>query len=464
MSYFPFGLEARHLAKRRSRLVWLLGTLSLWAATTLPGHAVPSYARQTGEECGACHIGGFGPQLTAHGLKFKLNAYAESDGKSGHVPLSAMLVGSYTKTKKDQSGDAGPYQGPNDNAVVQEVSAFLAGGLTDHIGTFVQATYSGIERKLALDNVDVRYAQPVQLAGEEAIVGITFNNNPTVTDLFNSVPAWRFPYMASDLTPGPIASPVIDGGLEQQVGGVSVYGMWNDSIYAEVGGYHTFSRGFLENMNVIANDDPLDKTSGVSPYWRLTYFKDLHSQAWQVGVFGFDPNIQLDGGPSEKDRYRDYGIDASYQFLGNRQHVFTVNTAYIYESRHLDGTYAAGDAENSSGHVNRVDLSGSYYYDRTLGLTAGVFNIGGSSDNVLYGPEPDSGSRNGKPDISGYILQADFTPFGKESSWGSPWANLRAGLQYTGYTKFNGASTNYDGYGRDAKDNNTVFAFIWTAF
>ena len=37
---------------------------------------------------------------------------------------------------------------------------FLAGGLTEHLGTFVQGTYSGIERKFALDNADVRYAQP----------------------------------------------------------------------------------------------------------------------------------------------------------------------------------------------------------------------------------------------------------------------------------------------------------------
>ena len=75
--------------------------------------------------------------------------------------------------------------------------------------------------------------------------------------------------MASELTPGPIASPILDGGLEQQVGGISLYTLWNDSIFAEIGGYRTFSRSFLENMNVIASDDPLDKISNVSPYWRM---------------------------------------------------------------------------------------------------------------------------------------------------------------------------------------------------
>ena len=443
---------------------FLLGTLALWAGTTVPSHAVPSYARQTGEECSACHIGAFGPQLTAHGWKFKLNGYAETDGKSGHIPLSAMVVGSWTDTKKDLAEDAGPYQGRNNNAVMQEASVFLAGGLTEHLGTFVQGTYSGIERKFALDNADVRYAQPLEIAGEEAIVGVTFNNNPSVTDPFNNLPAWRFPYMSSELTPGPIASPILDGGLEQQVGGISLYTLWNDSIYAELGGYRTFSRSFLENMNVIASDDPLDKISNVSPYWRLGYVKDMHSQSWQIGLFGLAPNMRPDGASGATDNYRDFGVDASYQFLGTREHIFTVNTAYIYESRDLDATYDAGGAQKKSGNVNRFDLSGSYYYDQTWGLTAGLFDIQGSSDNVLYGPEPDAGSRKGNPNTTGYVLQADWTPFGKEGSWGSPWANARIGLQYTGYTKFNGASHDYDGNGRDASDNNTVFAFLWTAF
>jgi hypothetical protein len=40
---------------------------------------------------------------------------------------------------------------------------------------------------------------------------------------------------------------------------------------------------------------------------------------------------------------------------------------------------------------------------------------------------------------------------------------MRLGLQYTGYTRFNGASNNYDGFGRDASDNSTLFSFIWFA-
>jgi hypothetical protein len=48
-------------------------------------------------------------------------------------------------------------------------------------------------------------------------------------------------------------------------------------------------------------------------------------------------------------------------------------------------------------------------------------------------------------------------------SWGRPFANVRVGLQYTVYTKYDGASTNYDGTGRNASDNNTLYLFAWLA-
>jgi hypothetical protein len=48
-------LGERQLSPRHPLTLFLVGTLGLWAATTVPSHAVPSYARQTGEERSACH-------------------------------------------------------------------------------------------------------------------------------------------------------------------------------------------------------------------------------------------------------------------------------------------------------------------------------------------------------------------------------------------------------------------------
>jgi hypothetical protein len=41
---------------------------------------------------------------------------------------------------------------------------------------------------------------------------------------------------------------------------------------------------------------------------------------------------------------------------------------------------------------------------------------------------------------------------------------VRIGAQYTFYTKFNGASENYDGFGRNAHDNNSLFLYLWAAY
>jgi hypothetical protein len=37
-------------------------------------------------------------------------------------------------------------------------------------------------------------------------------------------------------------------------------------------------------------------------------------------------------------------------------------------------------------------------------------------------------------------------------------------VNYTGYSKFNGTTTNYDGALRNASDNNTVYTAVWLNF
>jgi hypothetical protein len=40
----------------------------------------------------------------------------------------------------------------------------------------------------------------------------------------------------------------------------------------------------------------------------------------------------------------------------------------------------------------------------------------------------------------------------------------RVGVQYTAYNTYNGATNNYDGFGRNASDNNTLFLYVWVAY
>ena len=442
------GTWLKYGYRQPSRLKHGLTTaLSLLAlcATVQSAQAMPSFARQTGQDCVACHVGGFGPQLTPYGIRFKLGGYSDSDGKDGHIPLSAMLRASWTHTSKDQS-DPPPHYGSNNNGTLDEASIFLAGKLADHLGAFVQTTYSGVDRKTSLDNTDIRYARTLTIGGKDTTVGVSLNNNPGIQDPFNTLPAWGFPYASSDLAPTPAAAPLINDGLGGHVAGLSAYGLWNDSIYAEVGTYRTLS---ASAQNRIGIDDE-SVLSSPATYWRVGFLNDIRKQNWSVGLFGLNAALQPDrsGGPSDK--YNDIGVDASYQFLGTRQHIGTVNARYTHERQTRNAAYDAGEATNLKGSLNEFQANASYYYNQTWGVTGGYFTTSGSSDASLYGT-------SGSPNSAGYTLQADWTPFGKEGSWLAPWANLRLGLQHTMYTKFDGTSSH-------AGDNNTTYLFAWTSF
>ena len=60
--------------------------------------------------------------------------------------------------------------------------------------------------------------------------------------------------------------------------------------------------------------------------------------------------------------------------------------------------------------------------------------------------------------------QVDYTPWGSGNSPLGPRFNMRFGLQYTAYGKFDGARHNYDGAGANAADNNALRIFTWAAF
>ena len=71
---------------------------------------------------------------------------------------------------------------------------------------------------------------------------------------------------------------------------------------------------------------------------------------------------------------------------------------------------------------------------------------------------------NHRPDSTGWRMQLDATPFGHTTSPNFPYLNMRFFVQYTAYDKFDGLHNNYDGAGRNASDNNTLYTGIWFEF
>ena len=61
----------------------LLATSTVLVSHKSAGSAVPNFATQTGQPCTACHIGGYGPQLTPLGRAFKIGGYTQPAAKAG---------------------------------------------------------------------------------------------------------------------------------------------------------------------------------------------------------------------------------------------------------------------------------------------------------------------------------------------------------------------------------------------
>jgi hypothetical protein len=448
--------RSAHVAMQATAVMVFLAVLNCKDAL-----AVPSFARQTGMPCAQCHTLSFGPALTDYGRQFKLNGYSWGDGEHP-LPLALMIQGGFSHVATSLPEAPAEHFSTNNNLSVDQVSIFYGGRITEHSGAFVQVTYSGEERHTSWDNMDVRYARAVKFAGTDAVIGVSINNNPTVQDLWNSTPAWGFPYISSPLVPGPAAATLIEGGLAQTVLGATAYAMIDNHVYLEGGVYRNLTDRWLGNLGLGPGDNP--HINGVAPYWRLAYQVSKDPYYFSIGTFGLETKLQPDTTVPDTDRYSDVGFDATYQYANESQSALTVNASYIHENQNLNATFNGGGGAAASNHLNTLRLDGSFTYHQTWSAGAGVFDITGGQDQVFYGPTPLSGSNNGSPDTRGYILQLEYVPFGKMGSWAQPWVNVRIGLQYTGYLKFNGGTSNYDGFGRTAHQNNSLFLFSWLAF
>lgn len=451
----PVGPPASVLGIRADHAV---APASLYAA--LAKLYVPSFSRQTKLACSACHYQF--PQLTPFGRMFKLNGYTLTSlstiGQPGDSagseslklatipPVAAMVVAGVTQTSRAQPG--------TQNATVgfpQEASVFLAGQITPHVGIFTQFTYAAADGAIGIDNVDLRWAKHATLADRDILVGLTLHNNPTVQDAWNTVPAWGFPFMGSEAAPTPAASTMIDGGLEQQVAGLGAYSLYDNTLFAELTAYRSAPQGAEEPLGETA----ANVTKGVIPYWRVALQHAWPSTYGMIGTYGFAARLYPEGVTGPTNNYTDAAVDAQIEHRASFG-TWIGRAAYIHERQTLSAFEAADPAEAENLHQTLSTLRANLTFEPSLfySLSAGYFQTTGTRDDVLFAPTPVTGSRTGSPDSRGAI--AEFAV--------NPWQNLRFGLQYVAYSRFNGASNDYDGAGRKSADNNTLFLYTWLAF
>jgi hypothetical protein len=416
--------------------------------------SLPLYARQTGQPCATCDTAFL--ELTPFGRRFKLGGYTLDGGDWKGPPFAVMLQPTFTNTQGSQPGGAAPGFGVNNNFVMQQMSLFTGGRFTDNVGAFIQGTLDGVAHNFTWDNTDIRFAKSINIDGHTLLWGVTANNNPTVQDVWNTTPAWSFPYISPELSPSPTASTFIEQVYAQQVAGLTSYGFLDDLFYLEFGGYRPLSNNTQLALGVSpSGQSPI---SGVAPYWRLAAEPNLGNHSWEVGTFGLASKVYPTGmSAAGTDSFTDIGIDTQYQYLGD-PHMVTARLAWIHENHNTGASQTLGLANNSNDQLRSLNASVSYIYDQTWSLTAGRMSIGGTADSALYG------TFTGSPNSANWIFELAYLPFshGGPSFW--PWLNFRIGLQYTHWTKFDGATTNYNGIGRNASDNNTLFLYVWTMF
>ena len=448
---------------RRIVAVACLAALS-FAAT--PAAAVPSYARQTGQNCVACHVSF--PELTPYGRWFKLSGY--TIGVRQPLPIAAMALVGVTSTKNndDGTGTGTPATARNRLPAFNQASVFVAGKATDNIGGFIQYTFAegyGTDGTSVghsgIDNTDLRWVGRMDNESADVVkllYGLTIHNNPTAQDVWNSTPAFGFPFTASPTAIVPTPGTQIEGALGQQVAGIGAYGFYDRTWYGELTTYRTADGLFsvLRHGQDSGTPGGVARLKGYNPYLRFAYNKEWGANSLMLGGFALRVDRYVDNTDTNSgtDRFTDRGIDAQYQYIGN-PHTFTVQARYVREKQDYAGSFAQALVSNPSDTLDSTSLKATYYYEHQYGVTLNRFTLHGSADAGLYPSGAVSGSGNGSPDSRGYVVELDYLPV----------QNVRLMLQYTAYSKFNGGGAGYDGVtSRSPGDNNSLFFTLWVAF
>jgi hypothetical protein len=447
--------------------------VALWPSEST---ALPTFNRQTGQNCVACHAGGQYPELTPYGRLFKLTGYTLGERT---LPFSGMAVASDSKVGNTSKSDDPKADFQKNNSLIFATgSVFAAGKITDNIGAFLQVTYDNYASQSddgkfhghsGADNMDIRYADRSVDASHDWIWGVSANNNPSISDVWNTASAW----MQYVPVPSPTSSRFIDGttpypGLAAggNIAGITGYFYWNQMLYVEAGGYRT-AKGPASFMSAGVAEGDKTKLRGTNPYWRATLTHEWGPHNFMVGTTGMVADVFDDpldtSDPNSVHHFRDVGVDGQYQYLLD-PHAITVQAAYMRDHHRVPGFLAGQPVSdingndlpdtNATDNTNVFRAKGSYIWQAKYGTSLAFFNQTGTKDSALYDPTRVGGNISASPAVRGWTYEVFWTPI----------QYLRLGVQYTVYDKYNGASHNYDGFGRNASDNNSLFFYVWGAY
>ena len=146
-------------------------------------------------------------------------------------------------------------------------------------------------------------------------------------------------------------------------------------------------------------------------------------------------------------KYQDRAIDGQYQYLVD-PHTVTAQMRYTKENiSDPTGVLYSNPNNRNNSFLSKV----SYVYNATYGAAVAFQNITGTAD-AHYGTNAVTNA-NLNPNSTAWI----------PSIWYQPLQNMRITYQYTAFTKYNGATINYNGSGTNASANNASWLYLWLA-
>ncbi len=427
-------------------------------AYSINAMSMPSFARQTGWSCATCHTAF--PQLTPMGRMFKLLGYTTYNvqrqqkveaklGKNTALLLmrlsqfSVFVQANYMDVKNSAKASGGS---PSGIEFPQAVSLFYAGEITPQVGTFFHVTRDSGTGQMVVDDSDVRWAHPwaVGRNGQNLVItGLTFNNSVTEPDIYNSMPNWGAPFMASDAVgnsePG---GNLLVGGLAAAgapiagAGGYLAY-LWGQDranwLYLEADAYNgnalngtgATSPGGYSGLEGV----PVGKMDGTAPYLRVAYQRDWGNWNAELGAYWMTAKIwQTATNSGAENKYTDTVLQTQIQWLDTlNNNNLTILGNYFHEHQEFAGI---------TGHQNETKINATYWYHDMYGAQAGYVDVTATKNTNADNPQQ-----------TGYWLQGSY----------QPWYNMRLSVRYTGYNKFLDTTNN-------ASDANTWSLMSWFAF
>jgi hypothetical protein len=293
--------------------------------------------------------------------------------------------------------------------------------------------------------------------------------------------------------PSPSSSQFIDGaapypgyGVGGNTSGLTAYAFLDEHLYLEAGAYRS-TRGALAFMKLGQPTSNLTRLQGNAPYLRAAWNLAWGASTLMIGGSTMTSRVYDDPAapdPTTLHRFRDSSVDAQYQWLLD-PHALTLQ-AVATRQLHRYPDFLAGqvpafvDAQGNplppsspSDVLRLLRTKASYTWRATYGGSVSYFDLSGTTNtlNQSSGYDPltgtittssaaaapstrVNGNLTGNPRTTGETLEAYWLP----------WQNLRIGAQYTFYQRYNGSARNYDGFGRNASDNDSLFVYAWFAY